>query len=196
MKKRTNSRKKLLAAILSTALICAVGVGGTVAWLHDATEPLVNTFDLANPDGEISEEMGATKKNVFIKNTGEVDAYIRVALTPIFLDEDGNIANEPVEAPTNLTQTTYNGYSINWGDTSDWFYNGGYFYYKYPVEAKTGQTSNLIDECTANPQDGLTFELDVSAQLIQYQPEEAVENSWKVEVGNGENQMSPTFKEN
>ena len=49
------TKKKLLAAIVSTALLCGVGVGGTVAWLHDSDQ-VTNTFDPASVPGVIGKE--------------------------------------------------------------------------------------------------------------------------------------------
>lgn len=176
------TKKKLLAAILSTALVCGVGVGGTVAWLHDSAE-VTNEFSLANVEGSIDEEKPTpddnVKKDIRIENTSDVKAYVRVALSVSWTDGT-NIANVSAE-------DTYTTSSLgeNWVLGTD-----GFYYYTLPVDPKPATypdahsyTGILFDE--VKPMDNLPEEyknlklrVDVSAQLIQAEPDEAVETAW------------------
>lgn len=58
--------KKILAAVLAAALCIGIGIGGTLAWLTDKTENVVNTFtvgniniDLIETDNEVDEDGNA-----------------------------------------------------------------------------------------------------------------------------------------
>ena len=66
----------LAAAALLMVLV--MSVGGTLAWLTAHTNAITNTFTVATPGVEIEEGFDKqTKSNVQVKNTGEVEAYIR-----------------------------------------------------------------------------------------------------------------------
>lgn len=166
------TKKKLLAAIVSTALLCGVGVGGTVAWLHDSAQ-VTNKFDLADVSGEISEnfEDGDVKESITIKNNhSDVPVYIRVALSACWMDGN-DIA--PLEAELSLAELP-----SNWKEGAD-----GFYYYLSPVDVNGEITWNLQAQPTeANKNEaegtGWQFRVDVSAQLIQASPEDAVESAW------------------
>lgn len=177
------TKKKLLAAIVSTALLCGVGVGGTVAWLHDSAQ-VTNKFDLASLTGEISEDppddVDNVKRDVYFTNTGEVDAYIRVAVSASWtLDENGTqLANVSAE----------NTYTTVVPNPTKWVKYGDYWYYTEPVEA--GEFTDILFT-SVKPKSsaelgekykGLHFRYDVSAQLIQAEPEDAVKNAWGVTI--------------
>lgn len=49
--------KKTLTMILAFALVFALGVGGTLAWLTDSTEEVVNTFTPSNIDITLEESV-------------------------------------------------------------------------------------------------------------------------------------------
>lgn len=180
------TKKKLLAAIVSTALLCGVGVGGTVAWLHDSAQ-VTNKFDLASLTGEISEDppddVDNVKRDVYFTNTGEVDAYIRVAVSASWtLDENGTqLANVSAE----------NTYTTVVPNPTKWVKYGDYWYYTEPVAPK-GRTEDLFTSVEPLSVDvigeeykGLHFRFDVSAQLIQAEPSDAVEEAWGVTIENG-----------
>ena len=175
------TKKKLLAAIVSTALLCGVGVGGTVAWLHDSAQ-VTNTFDLADVSGEISEEFEDKddKKDIAFQNTGNIPAYVRVAVSASWtVDAEGTqLANVSAKDTYNETHSTSN----------KWVKHDGYWYYTEPVEA--GEFTDILftsvkpktsDEL-GEKYEGLHFRYDVSAQLIQAEPEDAVKNAWGVTI--------------
>ena len=171
------TKKKLLAAIVSTALLCGVGVGGTVAWLHDSAQ-VTNKFDLADVSGEISEDFEdgeEVKESITIKNNhSDVPVYIRVALSACWMD-GSDIA--PLEAELSLASLPE-----GWEEGAD-----GFYYYLSPVDVNGEITWNLQARPTeANKKEaegtGWQFRVDVSAQLIQAEPEDAVNNAWGVTI--------------
>lgn len=178
------TKKKLLAAIVSTALLCGVGVGGTVAWLHDLSPAVTNKFDLADVSGNIEEVLkNREKTNVKFTNTGNVDAYVRVALSVSLVNEAGEIV--PINVPPfgDIEDSSNDNYSIEWGDTEKWEYHGDYYYYlgKLAPESSTPILIEKITEIIAEDEE-YDLRVDVSAQWIQAEPEDAVKNAWGVVI--------------
>ena len=161
---------KGLALLLGVFLLLSLGAGTTIAWLETESETLTNVFDKSDVPPEIEEEFdGETKENVKVRNTGNIDAFIRVALTAVWLDDDGNVAPDAVD-PIALT--------LN----SSWFLHDGFYYHKGRV-APDATTANLIDSFVLPLKDGLRYELQVIASTIQADPDDAVLDAWGIEVG-------------
>ena len=82
-------------------------------------------------DIEIDDEMsGDVKSNLEISNVGGKHAYIRALLIGYWVDNDGAIvANWDVNDTSIGTLTGLN--------TTDWMYEGGYYYFKYPLKPET-----------------------------------------------------------
>lgn len=148
----------------------------TSAYLFDKAE-IVNTAEEGAVTIEIEEDFnGIEKNNVQIKNTGTVPAYIRVAIVPIWRDEEGN--------PTALSAKDT--YTVSLND-SDWFVGDDGFYYCVKETAPTELTPVLIKSCTVNENltdeyNNKTFDLQVLAQSIQSKPQNAVTEAWGVGV--------------
>lgn len=167
---------RILTVISAVALTVVVVVGSTVAWITDATEVKVNTFIPAAVTCEVSESFdNIAKSNVQIKNTSNIDAYIRVALVPAWKDGNGNIANVSASLDDCNIQFGEN-LNQNWIKGED-----GLYYCKVPV-AQDSMTPVLIESCTVknltNPD--LQFELQVVATAIQSKPTVAVTQAWGV----------------
>ena len=170
---RAKTWKALIVAALVVVVLTAA-VGGTMAWLSTNTNDLVNTFEPAKVTCAVDEDFTdkTTKKKVRIQNTGDTDAYIRVAVIGNWYKEGKVVAG--------WTDTIdYNG--------TDWFKaSDGYYYYKKSV-AGLGYTTNLFDSYTpTRPNDvpaDAHFEMNIICQAIQSTPVDAVQNAWKVTVG-------------
>lgn len=166
------------ALILSLCLIFALAVGTTFALLKANTDPVENTFTAAKSEIKIDEDVtGGQKKSIVVQNTGTAVSYVRVKLVMNWVDASGNVSAEPV----NITPSI----------TDDWFLKDGIYYYKMPVAANDGVTTNLlqeespITEPTDKP-DGCHLEVTVLAESIQAAPSAAVEGAWRaVKVENG-----------
>ena len=85
-------------------------------------------------------------------------------------------------------------------DKTNWFEQGGIYYYKTPVapkDAKTGNvTSNLLKTPITQPEsapDGCHLEVTVLAESIQAAPSKAVTDSWHVDVDSNGHLMQPTM---
>lgn len=142
MKKYINRKSVLITSI---ALLLLVAVGTTLAYIFTQTDLAENTFKTSKVSCAVLENdsaienpgnvvhTGTTKKNVKIKNTGDTDAYIRVAVVVNWVSADGSMvwAAKPMfSVPT---------------DKSSWTVGtDGYYYYTQPV-APGDTTSDLIE---------------------------------------------------
>lgn len=52
---KKNSGTKVVAALLAVFLLIGIGVGGTLAWLLDTTDPVTNTFTVGKVDINLEE---------------------------------------------------------------------------------------------------------------------------------------------
>ena len=159
------------ALILSLCLIFALAVGTTFALLKANTEPVTNTFTAAKSGTDIVEKLdGSQKTSIAVKNTGTAVSYVRVKLVMNWVDESGNVSAEPV----NITPSI----------TDNWFLKDGIYYYKMPVAANGGETTNLLKTPIEqnNAPEGCHLEVTVLAESIQAAPSAAVTESWGVGV--------------
>ena len=132
------SKKSIL--VVTLALLLTVAVGSTLAYIFMRTDPVNNTFTPAQVSCAVVENggrlitnaivnTGSKKTNVQIKNTGDTDAYIRVAIVITWKNDQGVVW---AEAPTS------NDYTIEWNLTADGWVKGldGYYYYSNAVSSK------------------------------------------------------------
>jgi hypothetical protein len=170
------------ALILSLCLIFALAVGTTFALLKASTDPVENTFTAAKSGTDIVEKLdGSQKKSIVVKNTGTAVSYVRVKLVMNWVDESGNVSAEPVNITVDY-------------DNTNWFEQGGIYYYKMPVAANDGVTTNLLKTpiTQGTAPEGYHLEVTVLAESIQAAPSKAVTDSWGVGVDSNGYLTQPT----
>lgn len=161
--------KKLPTAAIAIFLVVIMAIGGTVAYLMDHTDSVINTFKPASSGITIEEKLEENyKTEIAVKNTGEVDVYVRVSLVANYYDEKGNITGA-----ADVPEFTLN--------SDKWFVGeDGYYYYKLVLPA-----GKVSDDLLA---DGTVMELDenmqviVLAQSVQASPSNLVHDKWGVAV--------------
>lgn len=181
--------KRIILTVCAVLIFCMI-TGGSIAWLVSISDPVNNEFDPAEVTITIIEDFSNNlKQNVQIGNTGDIDAYIRVALVPAWVDENGNVAAQEAS----LADCT-----IKWGEKGeesldsnpDWFMvrNGDddvcYCYCRKAI-APGDVTPILIKECKVNKSEyghQYDFELRIVASAVQAIPTSAVTEAWSVEV--------------
>ena len=166
-------RGKSLTLIISLIALCAVAVGGTLAWLFDSSGKLENKFYVPDAEIDITEKFDGSKKtDVGVTNIGETEVYVRVMLVETWRNSGDQVVAKPEGAVV----------SYEWG-SSDWVKGSdGYYYYTKPL-AVGDTTPNLIDRATCTvPEGAALLHLEVVAQAIQSIPTDAVEEAWGVEV--------------
>lgn len=167
------------ALILSLCLIFALAVGTTLALLKANTDPVTNTFKAAESKITIEENTdNGIKSEIYVKNEGTATSYVRVKLVMNWVDGNGKVVSGG-----NLPEVALN--------ESDWFVQGGIYYYTKPVAPKD-LTANLLQEGKPIKQesapDGCHLEVTVLAESIQAAPSTAVEGAWTaVKVGSDGN---------
>lgn len=172
--------KKIVLLAVSLLLVMCAAIGGTVAYLIDSTGEVKNTFIPASVPPGIEEKIeGNVKKDVTIKNTGNVDAYIRVKVVVTWKDANGNVYKDAPVKGTDYTWTA--------GD-SKWVLHDGFYYYTAKVPAD-GSTASLFTNCqqlsTATVPDGYSLSVDIHAQSVQAEPASVVGDTWGVVITEG-----------
>lgn len=166
------------AAVLALLL---VSVGGVRAWLTARTQRTENTLVPPTVTCAVEESFdGSLKKDVRIRNTGTIDAYIRAVVVVTFVDAEGKVSPQ---APVEGTD-----YTLIWG--SGWQRGSdGFWYYPDPV-VPDGLTANLIDRVSSlSAPEGFSLNVQIIATAIQSTPASAAEDAWGVTVTDGK--MAP-----
>jgi len=160
-KKSHRRSRKSAALLVSLLLLLTVTIGGTIAFLTDSDGPLHNLFNPSQVTTAVEETLdGNTKKNVYIKNTGDTDAWIRAAVVVTWQDANGNIYGQAPIAGTDYI-INYN-VDENKTDITKWYPGSdGFYYWPSPVAANTGGTGVLINRCT--PSKSITVGTGVEA---------------------------------
>lgn len=188
---RPLSSRKALFALVSVLVLVFAAVGVTVAYLQTQTEPLENEFTPAKVSCDVKETFdGNVKSNVTIQNTGDTDAFIRVAIVANWVRTDDNdnskvtsvYAQQPV-LDVDYTLTLADDFDQNWLQDGN-----GFYYYKKAVKPD-GSTAVLIKECKpieGKAPAGYTLAVEIVASAIQASPETVAEKYWHIRVENGE----------
>lgn len=163
---------RLTTMVVATVLLLALAIGGTLAWLSTKDTPIQNKFLPTKVTCEVTEKFDGNtgvKSDVNVKNTGTIDAFIRVKLVTYRTNDQGQhiggIASLP---PFDLG--------------ADWVKYGDYYYYTKPVAPNQKPETNLTDSMTLIGSyldtDGGKQAIDVMAEAIQSVPEDAVKAAW------------------
>lgn len=142
MKKNT----KLILMLTVAVLLLTLGVGSTIAYLIDTTNPVENTFTEAHVASTVVETFdGNTKSDVKIKNTGNTDAIIRAAIVVTWKDLSGNtMAQKPVGASfEEFTSETVADYIYELDLANGWSKGADGFYY-WNETVKPGDSTGVL----------------------------------------------------
>lgn len=177
VRRKTYHKGRLTAMVIATAVLLALAIGGTVAWLSTKGDPIINTFNPSEVACKVTESFnGTVKSNVNVKNTGDTEAYIRVKLVTYRTNDDGQHIGGTAEIPAFTPGT-------------GWVSYGGYYYYTKPVAPNGSPENALISSITLtgsyNDADGGHQAIDVMAEAIQSGPAQAVGEAWGVSITPG-----------
>lgn len=181
--------------VLAALLVLVLGiVGTTLAWLTDKTDALTNNFTYAKVSCEVLEDVDedkTEKRKVWIQNTGNTDAYIRVTYVVTIRDKEGNIlydAYETEKFKDYMADLERKISDPRWQKGTD-----DYWYYRLPV-APNEKTEELFREMIRsayieiNGTDADTH-IEILASAVQAMPTNAVTEAWgaTVQAVTGEN---------
>ena len=185
-----NSRrnpKKFLALVICLNLVIMLAVGGTLAYIFTSTDPVVNTFQPVTPGIEVEEPgwNNIVKQDVTIKNTGQVESYIRVKVVVTWKNGTDIYPVDPIEGTdysleyiTDVTPAVFTDWEL--GDD-------GFWYYKKSVlpGVSTGvliKNATWLQPCVDSD---YKLSIEILSQAIQSTPDEAVESVWPVDANSG-----------
>ena len=110
-----------------------------------------------------------------MKNTGTIDAFIRVKLVTYRTNDQGQHIGGTASLPN---------FTLGKG----WVKYGDYYYYTLPVAPKEKPEADLISSITLESYtdvDGGHQAIDVMAEAIQSEPARAVGQAWGVSISQG-----------
>lgn len=166
---------RALALIVATVILITAGVGATVAYLVAKTPPASNTFTPVEVSCKIYETFDTennVKRDVTVKNTSDISAYIRCAIIVNWVSDSGTVYGNGPKAGTD--------YTISLGE-SGWFVGSdGFYYYEAALEAGayTEKLINSITPVKGTEPDGYSLSVNIVASAIQSQPVLAVMSAW------------------
>lgn len=186
---RPLSSRKALFALVSVLVLVFAAVGVTVAYLQTQTDPLENEFTPAKVSCKVDETFdGNIKSDVFIQNTGDTDAFIRVAIVAnwVQIGENSSVTSVYAQQPVldvDYTLTLADDVNEKWLKDSN-----GFYYYQDAVQPNE-VTAILIEECkpiAGKAPAGYKLAVEIVASAIQASPETVAEKYWHISVENGE----------
>lgn len=168
-------KNKIASIIVALFLFIGIATPITYAYLQDSTAEVTNTFTPGKVSTEIIEDFdGFEKKDVVIKNTGNIPAYIRAAIVVNWAEKDA----EGIYAAEAPKATDY-----EMAIDPNWFVgHDGYYYHKAPV--KPGESTSVLIN-SAKPiskKEGYTLSIEILGSGIQSMPDEAVVDAWGQDV--------------
>ena len=177
VRRKAHHTGRLTAMVIATALLLALAISGTVAWLTTKDAPITNTFNPSKVACEVTESFnGTVKSSVNVKNTGDIDAYIRVKLVTYRTNKQGQHIGGTAEIPA-------------FTPGAGWMEYKGYYYYTKPVAPNAQPEKALIDsielKASYDDADGGRHAIDVMAEAIQSVPAKAVGEAWGVTISEG-----------
>ncbi|MGL5244446.1 MAG: BsaA family SipW-dependent biofilm matrix protein [Sarcina sp.] len=166
MEKKKDNRKKIAPLALVLLFIGVISVvGGTYAWFTNS-QSKTNNFTLGEIKHEIIENFNSqgpaedilpgelVNKDVWIHNLGKSDALLRVKVTPLWIDSNGQSS----EVTNNDVIINFvNDLNTNWQKGTD-----GYYYYKKVLPAHNGTVAHPV----LNTVNGSSVPTCYSAQLV------------------------------
>ena len=180
-----------LSIILTAMLVSIVGiVVGTNAYFSSKDE-VTNAFVSGDVDIEVDEKFDPPEnwkgesydKKVKVKNNGNVNTLIRVAIVSRWVDENG----KAWAGDTNIIKLNWASANIADASTSEsnkWIDGGDGYYYYNTLVSKDGSTEILLESVSADiPKElqdrytGKKLIVDVKAEAVQA-TKEAYEKTW------------------
>lgn len=152
---------KPTALVVSLLLILTITVGGTLAILVAATDPVVNLFQPSSVSCALVEQ----NDGYVITNTGTTEAYIRVAVVANWGKNGAVYGLAPITAGDYTVAGT------------GWVLRNGYYYYQAAVAPGASSAPLTVRQLTAAPE-GCAFSVELLAEAIQSKPASAAAEAW------------------
>ena len=186
-------RKKLIIAAIALLAVAAIGL--TLAFMfkkiravNTLTPAVVSCAAYEKLDGkEVSgttAAVGQEKSDIRVKNTGNINEYLRVRLVSYFVDGEGNISGSAASVYPKITLN--DGWIAGTEHT---------YYYTKPIKPNDEtpilcQPFTLLQKQTS---DGTKIYqvIEVFAEAVQAEPDAAVNAAWNATVSDGQIESVP-----
>lgn len=169
---------KTLKIIISIALaVSLIGCGAAFAMMIARSQKENNNFTPAVVNCEVNEAFADDKKtSIKVKNTGNVEAYLRICFVTYWVNTDENDNGIIVSEPSkNITDFPFDDKKWKKGSNNIYYYTEAIAPRAEIEFLKNGE--KIILEVDAN---GNRQVIEVFAEAIQSLPAEAVTESWGV----------------
>lgn len=167
MRRHTLKTSVLIGAVLLLSALCTT----VVAYMFRTTEAKINLFSVATVSCEVQEATDAPvteKTSITIKNTGNIDAYLRVRFVSYWVNADLEIVDKPSVMPEIAI-------------TDHWILGtANTYYHKKPVAPDDVTGDLLSSKISLLEEDGYQQVIEVFAEAIQSKPATAVSESWNL----------------
>ena len=167
-----NTSKRLILIICTVVILLSAATGTTLAYIFDRTPSIENSFEPVYVSSEVESQDGALYR---VKNTGDINAYVRATFVVMWTADDGTILGTAPILGTDYTVTLG---SDKWQQGSD-----GFYYYKDELvpDASTDVLFESVSVIGESP-DGYALTLHLIATAIQSAPARVVTEVWGVTV--------------
>ncbi len=178
-------RKNRLLVIFIAVLTTLAAVGGVMAYMFKKSNEIKNILDAPVVEGQVLETFDAAtgmKSSIRLKNTGNIDAYLRLKLVSYWTDDDGHVLGVPSEMP-----------AVSF-DSASWVAGSGDTYYHKNAVAPASQTSEFLSSSMTLTSKSVTIDGEtktahqvvvVLLEALQAQPAGAAQDAWGVTVSDG-----------
>lgn len=187
--------KKIRTRLIILLIMTCLTITTAYAYMYMKTQLLDNQFVVAEANCLVNETVeNNTKKSITVENTGNINSYLRLIIFTYWVDtkpEQNIVGRQDKSEPNNGNPIL----SFNY-DQENWIQDGNIYYCKTPIQVGDS-TPNLLaegstialqkveEEVTSNGVT-VTYEynqvVEVIAEAIQADPEEAAEESWGVTI--------------
>lgn len=165
--------KKHLIMLICIVLALALTGIGVLAYMFRETEERDDTLEAGKASCELTELFENNKKSeISVKNTGNINVYVRVRLVPYWVDSDG----QRVYKSANVPSFDY--------DEDKWLADeeNDTYYYRVPLSPSTFTPSLTQTDIVLSTEDGYYLAVDAFAEAIQAEPSTAAVESWGLNV--------------
>jgi len=167
MKDRRSKYMVLTTVLITIFVLC----GSVLAYMFSRTDYRNNIFTRGKVSCEVVENFdGEQKTSIKVRNTGNIDEYLRVKFVSYWVDESGNVVAKPSEMPEITAASGWIRGSSN------------VFYYESPIKPEDATPELLSAPIVLRTEDGCVQVLEVFAEAIQSEPVNAITEAWGATV--------------
>lgn len=163
---------KLVCALCLALLLVITGIG-VMGYMFRETDDTNAPLTPPSLSCTVEEQYASgVKSEIKVKNTGNINAYLRVRLVAYWLDADGNRVYREAQIPT---------FTL---DSERWLADSANatYYFRTPVAPQSTTDDLLASDMVLASEDGYTLVVEVFAEAIQALPTDAASGAWDLEI--------------